>query len=236
MVKPTRRLVRMSQARQQIVCRTIAGISRNYPPDDEDGFGLALARLRSPLIARTVALAEPISPVYCNRAMANRFRHYERWGTQIAGFLATGDAACAFNPVYGQGMSCAAVCARILDDCLRRVGPTSTDLPRVFFAEQARFLGDAWNLATGADFRFPETVGERPPMISLMNRYMDEVFAAALEDAAVRRTIVEVMHMLKRPSAMFSPAVVGRTALSAVRRRLLGTVPASAVPAIPAAT
>jgi 2-polyprenyl-6-methoxyphenol hydroxylase-like FAD-dependent oxidoreductase len=215
---------------------TIAGLARHYPPADEAGFVAALEGLRSPILAQAVRLAEPISPIYCNRAMANRFRHYERWGTQVTGFLATGDAACAFNPVYGQGMSCAAVCARILDDCLRRVGPTSADLPRVFFAEQARFLGDAWNLATGADFRFPETVGERPPLISLMNRYMDEVFAAALEDATVRRTIIEVMHMLQPPSAMFGPAVVGRTALSALRRRLLRTVSASATPAVPAAT
>jgi len=33
--------------------------------------------------------------------MANRFRHYERWSGP-AGFVAVGDAACAFNPVYGR--------------------------------------------------------------------------------------------------------------------------------------
>jgi hypothetical protein len=56
---------------------TIAGISKNYPPSDEEGFTAALSQLRSPIIAEVVRLGEPISPVYSNRAMANRWRHYE---------------------------------------------------------------------------------------------------------------------------------------------------------------
>src|SRR5207249_4346301 len=79
---------------------TIAGIAGHYPPSDEAGFGAALGRLRSPIIAHAVQLAEPISPVYSNRAMANRFRHFERWPERLDGFLAVGDSVCAFNPVY----------------------------------------------------------------------------------------------------------------------------------------
>src|SRR5207244_2456832 len=65
---------------------TIAGIAGHYPPSDEAGFGAALARLRSPIIAHAVQLAEPISPVYSNRAMANRFRPFGRWPERLDGF------------------------------------------------------------------------------------------------------------------------------------------------------
>src|SRR5262245_7249440 len=112
---------------------TLAGVARNYPPSDEGGFAAALDRLRSPILAQAVRLAEPISPVYCNRAMANRFRHYERWPARLAGFLAVGDAVSAFNPVYGQGMTTAAVSARILADTLAAAGPEAPDLPARFF-------------------------------------------------------------------------------------------------------
>ena len=155
---------------------TIAGIAGHYPPSDESGFEAALARLRSPIIAHAVQLAEPISPVYSNRAMANRFRHFERWPPRLDGFLAVGDSVCAFNPVYGQGMTVAAGAALLLAESLDRVGPTSPALPRAFFRGQARFLADAWSLATGADFRFPGTTGERPPLIGVFNRYLDALF------------------------------------------------------------
>jgi len=82
-----------------------------------------LAKVRSPIIAEAVRLAEPISPVYCNRAMAKRFRHYERWRARLDGFIAVGDSLCAFNPVYGQGMTSAAVTAQIPNVCIKRAGP-----------------------------------------------------------------------------------------------------------------
>src|SRR6266849_5032651 len=140
---------------------TIAGISKNYPPSDEDGFMAALSQLRSPIIAEAVRLGEPISSVYSNRAMANRWRHYEQWKTRVDGFVAVGDSACAFNPVYGQGMSTGTISATILADCLKKYGPTNPDLSRHFFRAQGRFQANPWRLATGADFRFPETEGQR---------------------------------------------------------------------------
>lgn len=171
-------------------------------------------------------LAEPISPIHSNRAMANRYRHYERWSARLDGYLALGDAACAFNPVYGQGMSCAAVSARILADCLATHEPTATELPPAFFRAQASFLDDVWNIATGADFRFPETVGPRSPGMWLFNRYVDELFLTAMEDPELLRTVIEVMHLLQPPSALFGPTAAARTALGFVRRLVGGTAEA----------
>jgi hypothetical protein len=78
---------------------TLAGIGGHYPPSDEDGFTAALAKLRSPIIAQEVAIADPISQVYSYRNMANRWRHYEKWAARLDGFVALGDSSCAFNPV-----------------------------------------------------------------------------------------------------------------------------------------
>src|SRR5262249_43276573 len=150
-----------------------------YPPGDEAGFTAALGTLRSPILAEAVRLAQPISPVYGNRAMANRFRHYERSGEHPAGFLAVGGSVGAFNPIYGQGNTTAAVCARILEENLERVAPTSPELPHRFFRAQARFLRDPWSLATGADLNIPETQGARPVLLKVVGRYVDALFATA---------------------------------------------------------
>jgi hypothetical protein len=42
-------------------------------------------------------------------AKANRWRRYDRWLVKLAGFVALCDAACAFNPVYGRGMTTGAL-------------------------------------------------------------------------------------------------------------------------------
>jgi 2-polyprenyl-6-methoxyphenol hydroxylase-like FAD-dependent oxidoreductase len=181
-----------------------------------------------------IRLAEPISPVYSNRAMANRFRHYEQWPERLHGFIALGDAACAFNPVYGQGMTTGTVSATILRDCLKQYGPTSLELPRRFFSAQARFQQAPWGLATGADFRFPETQGKRPRVGHLIGPYMETLFQAGDEDAVVRRQVGQVLNMLKMPPALFAPSIVARVAWWWLRRKMIGndTVlqPAPAMP------
>jgi 2-polyprenyl-6-methoxyphenol hydroxylase-like FAD-dependent oxidoreductase len=212
---------------------TLGGVAKHYPPSDEAGFMAALSRLRSPIIAEAVRLAEPISPVYCNRAMANRFRHYEQWQERLAGFVALGDAVCAFNPVYGQGMTTGTVSATILADCLKKYGPTNPELPRYFFRAQARFQGDPWRLATGADFRFPQTEGERPLGSRLFDPYMRALFAAAVDDVVLRRRVGEVLNMLKPPASFFALPILARVALGSVRRLFTPSSDGQPIPAMP---
>jgi 2-polyprenyl-6-methoxyphenol hydroxylase-like FAD-dependent oxidoreductase len=216
---------------------TLAGVARRYPPSDEAGFMAALSTLRSPILAEAVRLAEPISPVYSNRAMANRFRHYDRWQARLDGFVALGDAACAFNPVYGQGMTTGALSATILGDCLKQYGPRHPEFPRHFFTAQARFQTDPWRLATGADFRFPETEGERSSTLArLFDPYLQTLFRAAADDVVLRRKIGEVLNMLKPPAAFFELSVMSRVALASLRRRFTkrdtATQPIPAMPPV----
>ena len=108
--------------------------------------------------------------------------------------------------------------AGILRDCLDRVGPTSPSLPREFFRAQASFLREPWGLATGADFMVPGTEGPRPWFGGLANRYMEALFTTAGTDAALRRRIGEVIHMVRPPSALFELPVVAQVARAALGR------------------
>lgn len=189
---------------------TVGGAARNYPPHDEAGFMDVLHQLRSPIIGEMVSLADPISPVYGYRGMANRFRHYERWSERLDGFVALGDAACAFNPMYGQGMTAATLSATILSDCLQQYGPLDPQLPHKFFSAQAKFQRVPWAIASGADFRLPDTEGKRPRFSHLIGPYLEILFRAGDDDAVIRKRTLEVGHLLKAPSALFAPDVTAR--------------------------
>ncbi len=212
---------------------TLAGVSKNYPPKDEDEFTAALSQLRSPILADAVRVAEPISSVYAYREMANRFRRYEKWNERVDGFIAVGDSTCAFNPVYGQGMTTGTLSAGAIQKCLEKYGPTHPELSRHFFKAQARVQADPWGLATGADFSFPDTEGERPKGARMVGPYMNALFMAAIEDMALRRHVGEVLQMLKPPSSFFTPAIMARVARGTLRRWMQGSSGQRAIPALP---
>ena len=193
---------------------TLSGFNRRYPPTHEAEFMESLKRMRSPIVADMTRLMEPISPVYANRAMRNRWRHYEGWSERLDGFVAIGDAFCHYNPVYAQGMTALALSATMLRACLERHAPAAPEFAREFFAAQARIQHDPWKLSAGVDLRFPFTIGERKFSMKLFNLYLDGVGLAA-KDPTVRRRLVEVAQLIRPLSDLYAPAVAGRVGVAA---------------------
>jgi 2-polyprenyl-6-methoxyphenol hydroxylase-like FAD-dependent oxidoreductase len=201
---------------------SLAGVGGHYPPSDEADYTAQLARLRSPIIAQEVALAEPLSQVYSYRQMANRWRHYDKWGARLDGFVALGDSSCAFNPVYGQGMTSGALSALILGECLQKHGINDAGLPRKFFEAQARFQSEPWGLATGADFRIPGTEGRQSLVSRVTAPLLGKMFEVADDEPAIGERIGEVINMMKPPSALFEPPLLRMIAKAWLRRLFIG--------------
>jgi hypothetical protein len=155
-----------------------------------------------------------LSPIAGQRATENRLRHYDRLGCFPDGVVAVGDAVCAFNPVYGQGMTAAAIGAEVLDRWLR--GESSRRGPgrcQIFQHDLARATAAAWQFSTGADYGFRNTEG--PPQgwaARLTGRYIARVLRAATKSPWIRRRQTEVFHLLRPPSALFGPGVLTRLA------------------------
>jgi 2-polyprenyl-6-methoxyphenol hydroxylase-like FAD-dependent oxidoreductase len=198
---------------------TLAGIAPDLPPTDEQGYEQFAARLSSQSLTRALAHAEPISPISGNRAMANVFRRYDQLANPPRGFVAVGDGVCAFNPIYGQGMSSAAACASILRDVLRKRGK-KPGFERAFFAAQAAFLTSVWNLATGADFAWPTTEGERPRLPKVVAEYFNLAMRAAHDDAELRSHIAPVFNLVASINLFFDPRFAAKVLLHTGKERL----------------
>lgn len=190
---------------------TLGGVNKDFPPNTEAGFMEFARTLRSPLLAEALEKAEPITPVYGFQRTENRLRHYEELTALPEGFVMLGDAVCAFNPVYGQGMTVAAMGALVLDRCLRQ--STSSRLPLRFQKALAKSNETAWLLATGEDFRWSNTEGERPQMTAVtrfVHQYMDNITDLIAKDTLVLDTFYQVAHLLKSPLAFFHPKIALR--------------------------
>ncbi|HET7338871.1 MAG TPA: FAD-dependent oxidoreductase [Candidatus Dormibacteraeota bacterium] len=205
---------------------TLGGYARDYPPTDREGF-LEFARsLRSDLIYAAIRAAEPLSRISGFRATTNRRRHFEQMSRWPQRFVVLGDAACAFNPVYGQGMSVAAKTVASLERALN-------DVDRPEFARRmqlsvAKTATSAWVMATGADVRYPTTEGRQPSAADrLVQRYVDRVIAVSMQDATVNEAFRRVVNLIDEPGALFRPQVLWRT--FTVRREPILEAPSSRV-------
>ena len=90
-----------------------------------------------------------------------------------------GDAISSFNPIYGQGMSVAALQPVQL---AKSLAEGSGALSRRFFARAAKVTDIPWSIAVGNDLRMPETVGPRNAGVNFVNWYMAKLHKAAHRD------------------------------------------------------
>lgn len=202
---------------------TLAGYGGDYAPTDEAGFMNFARSLRVPVIYDAVKDSKPLSEIYSYRATENRLRRYEKLSRMPDGFVVAGDAACAFNPVYAQGMTAAALSALTLSECLvkqrklSRSGSLSGFSLR-FQKKLAKVNSAPWMLATSEDFRVYGVTGGAPDRITrFMQRYVDQVVALSTESAAARRRLLQVFNLLSGPQALFHPRIVFGSALRVVR-------------------
>lgn len=188
---------------------SLTGMMADYPPADEAGF-LEFARsLSSPMIYDAIADAKPLSPISIYHAPGNRLRHYEQ-ARQPEGFVVVGDAVCTFNPVYGQGMTIAALGAITLDQCLRELHQQGyRSLAERFQKRLSHINSIPWLFATSQDSRYPKAKGKTPSYTDrLMQSYLDRVTELTTNNTSVYLVMFEVIHMLKPITALFQPNIV----------------------------
>jgi 2-polyprenyl-6-methoxyphenol hydroxylase-like FAD-dependent oxidoreductase len=208
---------------------TLIGMNKDYPPTDEAGY-LDFARsLLTPKVYEAIKDAQPLSPVYGYQRTANQQRHYERLKRMPENLIVMGDAACAFNPIYGQGMTVGAMEAMELDACLGELRGQNERQPDVrlnlsgmnlrFQKRLAKVLANPWQLATGEDLRYPGTEGARPNwLIRQSQKYVVQTFKALPHDTHLALDFLLVLNLEVPPTVLFKP----RHIITVVRYMLKG--------------
>jgi 2-polyprenyl-6-methoxyphenol hydroxylase-like FAD-dependent oxidoreductase len=186
---------------------TLFGILGDHPPTDPAGFADFAATLQFPDIGEALRDAEPLDEPVPFRHPASVRHRYERLPRFPEGLLVMGDAMCTFNPVYGQGMSVAALQALALRAHLQQ---HTTPRPVQFLRQTGRIVDLPWNMATGGDLAFPKVAGSRTMQMRVLNRYLTKLLAGAAHNPKLGRAFLRVAGLVDPPQALLAPGVVAR--------------------------
>ncbi|TDU73566.1 FAD-dependent monooxygenase [Streptomyces sp. KS 21] len=196
------------------------------PPATPDAF-LAFAKtLVTPLLHDTIMGLEPDGPVFGFRRSENIRYHYERLPRRLEGYLVIGDAVCALNPIYAQGMTVAAFSAKVLAKTLAAAEATAdlSELTQNFQKSLAKCHDPIWRRAVRQDMAFLAAEQQRPtPMQRMANQYMNRVGRAAFrEGGRTQQAYIEVIHMMRRSTSLLAPHIVWQALRSGGTGRLHG--------------
>jgi 2-polyprenyl-6-methoxyphenol hydroxylase-like FAD-dependent oxidoreductase len=189
---------------------TLFGVHGDHPPTDRDGLIEFAASLPIPHFERLLDSHPWISEEVAHYPFpANIRRHYENLDRFPDRLLVIGDALTSFNPIYGQGMSVAALEALVLHHTLTAGG--CENLAGRFFDRAEGVIDTAWKMAVGSDFAFPQTEGTKPRGTDLSNRYVSRLRRRAHDDGVLRDAFYQVIGMEEPPTTLFHPRIMWRT-------------------------
>jgi 2-polyprenyl-6-methoxyphenol hydroxylase-like FAD-dependent oxidoreductase len=188
---------------------TLGGYRDHHPPTSGSEF-LEFARPMLPdHIWAAVREAEPLDDIVSTRFTASTRHRYDRMSGFPEGLLVFGDALCSLNPLYGQGMTVAALQAV----ALRATLATGHDrLARRFFTAAAKPAALAWRLSATNDLALPGVDGVPSRTDRIATRLSSRLLAAARYDPVITEQFLRVGGFLDPPASLAHPRILRRLA------------------------
>jgi 2-polyprenyl-6-methoxyphenol hydroxylase-like FAD-dependent oxidoreductase len=198
---------------------TLIGMRGNRPTGP-DGFHRFLTSVAGRHLMAQLDAAEPVDDPIAFRFPASTRRRYEK-SELPTGLLVVGDSLCSFNPVYGQGISVAALEALTLNR------PFSAGDHRESLRlrrDLGRIVDAPWRMTKAADGPFvpracAPRIGER-----MLAAYVDRIQQVAEHDPSAGAAFLRVTGLVDHPRALLRPDLL-RRALRPTRRPPAGLVP-----------
>ncbi|MFC9926039.1 NAD(P)/FAD-dependent oxidoreductase [Streptomyces sp. NPDC127190] len=184
------------------------GTRGGEPPQDPQGFLAYTLSLPHPIVGQLISGAEALTDVVVSRgrSTSNSRRYFERSPRWPERFVVLGDALATFNPVYGQGMSVAALGAQVLAREVGRGGLDRPGLSRRVLHGVARHVDTAWRAAVGMDVLYPDVTGGEPTLADrVAARYARRLTRAATGSFDAAAALWDVTSLRASPARVLWP-------------------------------
>jgi 2-polyprenyl-6-methoxyphenol hydroxylase-like FAD-dependent oxidoreductase len=186
----------------------LSGIGKVYPPIEEDGYLEFAKSLENNELYDAMKDAVPDSDIYGYRVQGSRRYHYESMSRWPENFIVLGDAVAVFNPFYGQGITSAALGAKVLDSMLGKQN-LDKNFTKKFQKRLAKAISLPWILGTSEDLRWPTTTGKKPNAITKMvQNHAQRVLLLGPKSKLATKSFLQMMHMVSSPVIIFHPVIL----------------------------
>lgn len=194
----------------EIVLYRAGGAS--YPTTESDLYNQEAENLFGPAIGNLLEQLEPVSSPRGYRIEECVRQHFEEMEDWPSGLLVLGDAFCSFDPIFGQGMTVAAIQADTLDRCLQSKQEgvqLKQGFERSALQEIQSAIEPAWWLSAAADLRWAGVKYEgrlSAQGFSFAQRLFDicQELAYSHHDMAVFEQYMMVTGLLASPNDLFN--------------------------------
>jgi 2-polyprenyl-6-methoxyphenol hydroxylase-like FAD-dependent oxidoreductase len=186
----------------------VHGVHGDHPPTDLAGVTEFASTLPVPELERLLREQPVVGEVDHYPFPSSRRHYYEQLDRFPEGLVVVGDAVASFNPVYGQGMSVAALEALQFHRALG-LGGLDGLAPR-YFDRAASVVDTAWTMAVGADAQFSATPESPSRSADLFARYLSRLRRRAHSDPDLRVALMRVISMEQSPASLLRPGVLAR--------------------------
>ncbi|MGD9918249.1 MAG: NAD(P)/FAD-dependent oxidoreductase [Paenirhodobacter sp.] len=191
-------------------------------PMEDAGFLAFLHRLGDGRIAPLLQGERRLTEFSRYRVARTRLKRFDRIAAELPrGYLPVGDTIATFNPVFGQGMSVAALQAERLGRAIAtlhgaadwRAALRDTYLPGAL--EPALW---AWQSSLASDRGYAQFEASASDEVDGLARVFARAFMISTRDAQMREAVDRVLHLLAPPSSLLdhpamTPAKTGPAAV-----------------------
>lgn len=109
--------------------------------------------------------------------------------------------------MYAQGMASSICQAKILDEVLG-ITPSNEKVFKTYINKVNKVIEDFWTAGSYEDFKYPETEGEKPVGLKMVNGYMKALQKATNKDTELFKELLEVAGYLKSGKELFRQRIL----------------------------
>nr|WP_090996568.1 glutamate synthase [Bacillus sp. 491mf] len=187
---------------------TFSGYANETAPQTDKEFLIFAHKLPIPDVLGFLTQAESITDIKIHKIPCQVRRRFDLARNIPEGFLVIGDAHCRFDPVFGQGISVAAMEAVELQRCLQQGNPLEKGFTRKFYKRIAKIIATPWDMTTTESFRHPKIKGSKPIMQPFQQWYTKKIYQLSASNSEVYIRLVRVMNLIRSPLHLFHPKVL----------------------------
>ncbi|PGU07883.1 FAD/NAD(P)-binding protein [Bacillus cereus] len=187
---------------------TFSGYANEEAPQTADEFYDFAENLSIANVTDFLNKAEGITGIKLYKIPYQVRRRFDLVTNLPEGLLVVGDAQCRFDPVFGQGVSVAAMEAYQLQLLLQDRKNLDKTFTQQFYKKATTIIQTPWEMTTTEISRHPQLKRELTMKQKFQLWYTKQIYQLSASNSDVYIRLVRVMNLIRSPFHLFHPKVL----------------------------